>query len=170
MTSQAPPKHLLAAFGQRWLLLAILTILTLLLSLSLGSAGCRNTSRDPLDDLAASGHMASGPDGKQHALGGRASWYGERHHGRTTACGEPFDMYALTAAHKTLPFHTLVRVTELETRKEVIVRINDRGPYSKGRVIDLSFAAARDLDLTKKGTTPVTLEVLEWGDGTRCAR
>lgn len=79
-------------------------------------------------------------------------------------------MYALTAAHKTLPFHTLVRVTELDTRKEVIVRINDRGPYSKGRVIDLSFAAAKDLELTRKGTTPVTLEVLQWGDGTRCAR
>ena len=153
----------------RWLLLLVSASSLTLLLLPL-TTSCRNTSRDPLDDLTASGHIASGPDGKQHALSGRASWYGERHHGRTTACGEPFDMYALTAAHKTLPFHTLVRVTELETRKEVIVRINDRGPYSKGRVIDLSFAAAKDLDLTTKGTTPVTLEVLQWGDGSRCAR
>ncbi len=131
------------------------------------STGCARQARDPLDDLLSS-HRADGPDGKNHVLAGRASWYGKKHHGRRTACGEPFDMYALTAAHKTLPFHTLVRVVELETNKEVIVRINDRGPYSKGRVIDLSFAAANDLELTKKGTTPVTLEVLEWGDGRRC--
>lgn len=98
---------------------------------------------------------------------GLATWYGQTHHGRQTASGEPFDMYALTAAHKTLPFNTLVRVVDRETRKTVIVRVNDRGPYRKGRIIDLSFAAARDLDIVRKGKVEVDLQILEWGDGRR---
>lgn len=122
---------------------------------------------DPLADLMGA-HTADGPDGTRHVLSGRASWYGTKHHGRRTACGEPFDMNAFTAAHKTLPFHTIVRVTDPDTLKEVVVRINDRGPYSKGRVIDLSRAAATDLDMISRGTAPVTLKVLDWGDGTRC--
>lgn len=110
------------------------------------------------------------PDGKKHKRTGHASWYGKRHHGRTTASGEPFDMHAFTAAHKTMPFHTIVRVTDPQTQKSVVVRINDRGPYGKGRVIDLSKAAAADLDMIKKGTMAVTLKVLTWGDGSRSYR
>lgn len=76
-------------------------------------------------------------------------------------------MYRFTAAHKTLPFHSIVRVIEPTTNKSVVVRINDRGPYSKGRVIDLSYAAAVDLELVRDGIIHVELEVLQWGDGSR---
>lgn len=133
-------------------------------------AGCvTHRARDPRRDIEPGAHAtARGPDGEHHALFGGASWYGERHHGRRTACGEPFDMNAFTAAHKTLPFHTIVRVTDPQTRKEVVVRINDRGPYGHGRVIDLSHAAADDLQMIRAGVIPVQLEVLSWGDGKRC--
>jgi len=91
---------------------------------------------------------------------GMASWYGARFHGRRTASGEPFDMHALTAAHRTLPFGTLCRVTNRRNGRSVIVRVNDRGPYGKGRVIDVSRAAAEALDLVRAGHAPVTVEVL----------
>ena len=84
-----------------------------------------------------------------------ASWYGEKFHGRRTASGEPFDQHELTAAHKTLPFGTLVRVRHARTGKEVTVRINDRGPFTRGRVIDLSRAAASAIGLMKTGVAPV---------------
>jgi rare lipoprotein A len=88
---------------------------------------------------------------------GRASWYGRRFQGRRTASGELFDMHALTAAHKTLPFGTLVRVRSLSNGREVVVRINDRGPYTKGRVIDLSQAAMAALKLRARGVIRVEL-------------
>ena len=93
-------------------------------------------------------------------LRGEATWYGQRHHGRTTASGEPFDMHDHTAAHKTLPFGAVVRVTRDDTRQSVVVRINDRGPYGSGRVIDLSRAAAEDIDLIRPGHRPVSIEIL----------
>lgn len=93
---------------------------------------------------------------------GKASWYGPRFHGRLTASGERYDMYALTAAHKTLPFGTVVRVRSvLDPEREVDVRINDRGPFSPGRVIDLSKAAAQALGLLTLGVTEVSLKVPE---------
>ena len=95
-------------------------------------------------------------------LTGEATWYGEVHHGRTTASGEPFDMFDFTAAHKTLPFQTIVRVIRNDTRQSVIVRINDRGPYGPGRIIDLSRAAAEEIDLIRPGHLPVTVEILEF--------
>jgi rare lipoprotein A len=91
---------------------------------------------------------------------GMASWYGSRHHGKQTASGQPFNQYALTAAHPKLPFGTQVRVTNLSNGKEVIVRINDRGPYKGGRIIDLSLAAARRLDMEVDGISRVRIEVL----------
>lgn len=92
---------------------------------------------------------------------GMASWYGPGFHGRTTANGEKFDMYELTAAHKTLPFGTRVVVHNPRTGKDVVVRINDRGPYAKGRVIDLSKAAANALGFKSRGHDSVVLrEVL----------
>lgn len=91
---------------------------------------------------------------------GQASWYGARFHGQRTASGERYDMYALTAAHKTLPFGTVVRVRSLlEPEREVEVRINDRGPFAPGRVIDLSHAAAEALGLQALGVTAVSLSV-----------
>lgn len=103
--------------------------------------------------------------GRTHELAGKASWYGKRFQGRSTASGEPFDIKKWTAAHRTLPFQTLVRVVDNDTRKSVVVRINDRGPWSDGRIIDLSRAAAEDLDMIDRGVVSVTLEVLEWGNG-----
>lgn len=88
---------------------------------------------------------------------GVASWYGERFHGRRTASGETFDMTQLTAAHKSLPFGTRVRVRNLDNGREVEVRINDRGPFTPGRVIDLSHAAAAAIGILQSGTARVAV-------------
>lgn len=93
-------------------------------------------------------------------IAGKASWYGPGFHGRTTANGETYDQNAMTAAHKSLPFGTRVRVTNERTGKSVVVRINDRGPYVGKRVIDLSKAAAKRVGMIKSGIAPVTIEVL----------
>ncbi|MFQ6117569.1 MAG: septal ring lytic transglycosylase RlpA family protein [Candidatus Bipolaricaulia bacterium] len=93
---------------------------------------------------------------------GIASWYGPGFHGNRTANGETYDMYAMTAAHKTLPFGTIVKVVDLETQRSVIVRINDRGPFIKGRIIDLSYAAALELGMVRKGITKVGLKIVRW--------
>ena len=92
---------------------------------------------------------------------GKASWYGREQHGHLTANGERFDMYALTAAHRTLHMQTRVRVINLRNGRATIVRINDRGPYSHGRIIDVSYAAAKELDMLNAGVVPVRLEVLQ---------
>jgi rare lipoprotein A len=91
---------------------------------------------------------------------GTASWYGDYFEGRPTASGEPFNMYDLTAAHMTLPLGTLVRVTNLRNHRSVIVRINDRGPYVSGRIVDLSYNAARVLHFGQQGLQRVRLDVL----------
>jgi rare lipoprotein A len=91
---------------------------------------------------------------------GIASWYGPGFHGRLTASGVKYDQNLMTAAHRTLPLGTLVRVTNLETDKQVEVCINDRGPYVKGRLIDLSAGAARVLEMKHRGTARVKVEVL----------
>jgi rare lipoprotein A len=95
-------------------------------------------------------------------LEGIGSYYAEPYHGRRTANGEVFDTYQLlTAAHKTLPFNTVVRVTNKTNGREVDVRINDRGPFIEGRVIDLSLRAAREIDMVRAGVVPVKLEILK---------
>jgi rare lipoprotein A len=91
---------------------------------------------------------------------GNASWYGNEFHGRHAANGEVYDMYKLTAAHRTLPFDTMVRVTNLNNGKSTTVRITDRGPFVENRVIDLSLAAAREIESVGPGVVPVRLEVL----------
>lgn len=91
---------------------------------------------------------------------GIASWYGGKFQGRRTANGEVYDKYKLTAAHKTLPFNSIVEVTNINNEKTVIVRINDRGPFVKGRIIDLSKKAANMIEMEKTGTAPVLLKVL----------
>ena len=97
---------------------------------------------------------------------GVASWYGHPYHGRRTANGEIYDMEQMTAAHPTLPFGTRVRVSNPENHKSVEVRINDRGPFVEGRILDLSHAAARAIDLVDPGVTQVQVEVIELpGDG-----
>jgi rare lipoprotein A len=96
---------------------------------------------------------------------GLASWYGPSHQGRRTASGERFDGRRLTAAHRSLPLHTVVRVTNLDNRKSVTVRVNDRGPYCRRRVIDLSDQAARQIDMKKAGIAHVRLEVFDSDQG-----
>ena len=91
---------------------------------------------------------------------GIASWYGEPYHGRRTASGEIYDMHQLTAAHKTLAFGTKVKVNRRDTGADVVVRINDRGPFIEGRIIDLSFAAAKKIDLDVDGVAPVKIKVV----------
>ena len=94
-------------------------------------------------------------------LVGEASWYGPGFNGKLTANGERFNMNKMTAAHKTLPFNTIVEVTDLATGKKVKVRINDRGPYAKGRIIDLSKKAAQKLGILNKGHAKVKLRIIE---------
>ncbi len=97
-------------------------------------------------------------------MNGVSSFYAEDFHGKLTANGEVYDMYGLTAAHKTLPLNTVCRVTNLANNKSLILRINDRGPYVKGRILDCSYGAAKKLDFIIQGTTNVKIEVMEWGD------
>jgi rare lipoprotein A len=100
------------------------------------------------------------PDSDGYTEQGVASWYGREFHGRRTSNGEVYDMYALTAAHKTLPLPTHARVTNLATGKSIVVRINDRGPFKKDRLIDLSYGAARELGFLTAGTARVEVEAL----------
>ena len=95
------------------------------------------------------------------SLGGEASWYGPRFHGRVTASGEVYDMFALTAAHRELPFGSALRVVDPRNGRSVVVRINDRGPFIGGRVLDLSFAAAQELDMVHAGLARVEMELLQ---------
>ncbi len=92
---------------------------------------------------------------------GKASWYGPGFQGKITASGEKFDMNKLTAAHKVLEFGTIVRVTNINNKKKVIVKINDRGPFTKNRIIDLSKKAAERIDMLKTGIADVKIEVIE---------
>ncbi|PMJ92440.1 septal ring lytic transglycosylase RlpA family protein [Vibrio sp. 10N.261.55.A7] len=91
---------------------------------------------------------------------GQASWYGKKFHGHLTSNGEIYDMYSMTAAHKTLPIPSYVKVTNTDNGKSTIVRVNDRGPFHEGRIIDLSYAAAYKLDVIKSGTANVDIEVI----------
>jgi len=94
---------------------------------------------------------------------GIASWYGTKFHGKRTSSGEPFNMYQISAAHKTLPIPIYVRVTNLDNGKRLVVKVNDRGPFHEGRVIDLSYAAAIKLGVAEKGTARVRVETLDEG-------
>jgi rare lipoprotein A len=95
---------------------------------------------------------------------GIASWYGNKFHGKRTSSGEAYDMYAMTAAHKTLPIPVHVRVTNLDNGKSIVVRVNDRGPFKDGRIIDLSYAAAHKLAMTGTGTARVEIQALTGND------
>src|SRR5882672_8579520 len=138
--------------------LAILIVVLALLS-ACGHGKARAgipTSRSPIVRV---------PDSE---LEGVASYYAEPYNGRRTASGEIFDTYnGMTAAHKTLPFNTMVRVTNKTNGREVDVRINDRGPFIDGRVIDLSLRAAREIELVGPGVAPVKLKVLKEGQAAR---
>jgi rare lipoprotein A len=123
------------------------------LALMLFAAGCarHTTARLPAPLPAKIGSTETGI----------ASWYGVPYHGRPTASGEIFDMEKLTAAHRALPFQTWVEITNLSNGKRVDVRITDRGPFVRGRVIDLSMAAARQIDMVRAGTARVRLKIIQ---------
>lgn len=104
------------------------------------------------------------PSARGYRERGLASWYGSKFHGRPTSSGEPFDMYRVSAAHKTLPLPTWVEVTNLRNRRSILVRVNDRGPFVANRIIDLSYAAARELDIVGDGTGLVEVRALTFGE------
>jgi len=126
-------------------------------ALASGCATSRAPAPTPTTGTPRETRPGSAPRGGQT---GEASWYGERHHGRLTASGEAYDMYELTAAHPSLPLGSKVLVTNLKNGKSVEVRINDRGPHVDGRIIDLSYAAAKQLGAVSGGTIPVRLQVI----------
>ena len=125
----------------------------LLLFLVLPACGRRTPSPVPVG--------VSGIPSRGSYEAGIASWYGPRFHGRTTANGETYDMYAMTAAHKALPFDTWVRVVNLDNSESTVVRINDRGPFIEGRVIDLSRSAAENISMVWPGTARVQLLIVD---------
>ena len=92
---------------------------------------------------------------------GKASYYGDKHHGKVTASGDIYDKNKLTCAHKTLPFETICRVTNLANGKSVVVRVNDRGPFTKDRIMDLSYKAMKTIDGIKDGVIDVQVEIME---------
>jgi rare lipoprotein A len=151
MTCFSGPARLFTAF------FAILAIVSWL-------AGCRSAL--PPEKTAES-YVIDGqwyhpiPDSRGFKESGMASWYGDPFHGRKTASGETYNMHARTAAHKTLPMGTFLLVENTANNKKTIVRINDRGPFVSGRIIDLSHRAAREIDMIGPGTAPVKIMVLE---------
>src|SRR5438093_10094524 len=123
-----------------------------LVGLALVAPACAGTTRPA--------GLATAPPEPTKRIVGLASWYGQRHQGRPTASGEAYDMNRLTAAHRTLPFGTRLRVTNVENGRSVVVRVNDRGPHVPGRVLDLSLAAAKALGIVGEGVGRVEIVVL----------
>lgn len=128
----------------------------------------RSTSSEPQPAPSARAPKKSRPaditDAGIYTEEGNASWYGAPFHGRKASNGERYDMYKLTAAHRTLPFNSMVRVTNLSNGKTTTVRITDRGPFVDNRIIDLSLAAAREIESVGPGVVPVRIEVISGGD------
>lgn len=100
------------------------------------------------------------PDARKYDLEGEASWYGPGLNGNKTASGETFDMHGMTAAHKKLPFGSVILITNKNNGKSVVVRINDRGPFTRGRVVDLSYGAAYLIDMVRAGLAPVHIDII----------
>ncbi|MFS1440167.1 septal ring lytic transglycosylase RlpA family protein [Shewanella sp. 10N.286.48.A6] len=117
------------------------------------ATGC--SSRVPIDSAKTTQYSTS------HVLAGQASWYGSKFHGRLTASGEKYNMRAYTAAHKALPFGTIVRVTNTGNNKSIDVKINDRGPFVKGRVIDLSQKAFQQIASSDQGIVAIKIDILD---------
>ena len=135
----------------------ILVIVVLITGLE---AASRN-NRHPEEYVQSNTTSRLRPNHRKPYQKGTASWYGRHFHGKATASGEPFDMYQFTAAHRQLPLGTMVRVTNLKNGESVVVRVNDRGPVPKSRIIDLSYGAARMIGLSGAGLEPVRLDILE---------
>jgi len=140
---------------------ALIALLLLALALS-GCAGKKPPPAPPDVDRRPPGIEKAKPGKeKRWRQEGIASWYGKKYHRRKTASGERYNMYELTAAHRTLPFGTILKVTNLENGRTVKVRINDRGPFVKGRIIDLSLAAAREIGMVQAGIVRVRIVMVK---------
>ena len=137
---------------------------TLIVLLGIAVIGC-GTIKATKKVLPPYGGGSTSKSSGKHATSGKASWYGGKFHGRLTANGERYNKNGISAAHKTLPFGTEVRVKNLNNGKTLVVRINDRGPFVKGRIIDLSEGAAKKLDMINDGVVPVKLTILKYGSG-----
>lgn len=120
-------------------------------------------NHSPYEVLGTTYHVRSNASGYRER--GTASWYGTKFHGRATSSGEPYDMYRMTAAHRSLPLPTWAEVTRLDTGERIVVRVNDRGPFHSERIIDLSWAAAVKLDMVDAGTAPVEVRAITFGEG-----
>ena len=142
-----------------------------------GSGSVRDLPQDAVPKPEARSRYGNGPTyevlGKRYAVmssgagyseRGVASWYGQKFHGRLTSNQETYDMYAMTAAHKTLPLPTYVRVRNLSNNKSTVVRVNDRGPFAHNRIIDLSYSAAMKLDMVRDGTSLVEITTITFDD------
>lgn len=129
-----------------------------LLSILIIAFGCSQTIRFSNTDSEQA--EITTKSSKESVINGKASYYGQKFHGRHTASGEVYDMNKFTAAHRTLMFGTQLKVTNLWNNRSVIVRVNDRGPFKKGRVLDLSKAAAAELDMIAAGVVDVKIEVI----------
>ena len=123
-----------------------------LVGLALVAPGCAGTKRPA--------GLTTAPPEPTKRIVGLASWYGQRHQGRPTASGEMYDMNKLTAAHRTMPFGTRLRVTNTENGRSVVVRVTDRGPFASGRILDVSLAAAKALGMVGDGVAHVEIAVL----------
>lgn len=139
-------------------------------------AGHENYAQRPDSSLPRKGQRPYTINGERYeplsshegfVQGGLASWYGSDFHGKETSNGEIYDMYAMTAAHKTLPLGVYVKVNNRENGRETVVRINDRGPFVNGRIIDLSYSAAKQLGLLDSGTAQVRIEALGYLDSAK---
>ncbi len=150
-TARPPSGRERALRAERRGLWNVLCLIALILA-AVGAAGCRRTDAYPPPPV-----VPTSGEGEV----GLASWYGHPYHGRTTANGETYDMYEMTAAHRTLAFDTWVRVVNLENNLVTVVRINDRGPFIDGRIIDLSRKGAEQIEMVGPGTALVRVEIIE---------
>jgi len=123
----------------------------------------RHSSKSIKDTVQKDDNSSTNEFKVNQVLRGTCSYYGKKFHGRKTANGEVYDMYAFTAAHKSLPFNTILIVENTANGKTVQVRINDRGPYKKGRILDLSYSAAKKIGLIKTGTAKITAKIVKLG-------
>ena len=138
-----------------------ITFLTIISVLILAT-GCSQPQPKPKQNQVEYDYVSKNDMTEQYNMVGIASYYGKRWNGRTTANGEKLNIHAMTAAHKTLPFNTIVKVTLLSTGKSVNVRINDRGPYSGARIIDLTDEAAKRLGMYHQGIGKVRLDIVKY--------
>ena len=139
----------------------VLTLVALIMSTSVLASGKKPPTQKPY--VINNKRYYPIPSSKGYNEKGLASWYGQAFHGRNTSNGETYDMYAMTAAHKTLPMNTMLLVRNLENGKKTVVRINDRGPFVRGRIIDLSYKAAKKIDVVANGTSKVQIVALAEG-------